>query len=273
MKGSFRTALIAAVVSAVVSAGAAVATTQAFTLGTTNRVNAPSMVVNATSNGVTNPVDAPLLTLNNKSSTANATPLSLLAASGHAPFTVNTQTRVTNLNADQLDGRSSEYFLPRTAKAADSDKLDGLSSESFTQGGGRLYSGHREHVSPGTSGTLLEIPNLLLVSYACVAGKNLAQLVVQQTSNDLYGVAISGERGNPDYGVDTVPLAPYTRLASGPSETVNNETGQTVAMDVMASRPFDRMTFKPAELVDVRATGLWDFEGGCAFQAVGQVFG
>jgi hypothetical protein len=111
MKGSFKTALIAAVVSAFVAAGAAVATTQAFTLGTTNRVDAPSSVVNATSNGVTHPVDAPLLTLNNRSSTANATPLSLLAASGHAPFKVNTQAKVNNLNADQLDGKDSSAFI------------------------------------------------------------------------------------------------------------------------------------------------------------------
>src|SRR5262245_36103088 len=104
MSGTFKAALVAAVVAAVVSAGAAVATTQAFTLGTTNRVDAPSTVVNATSNGVTNPVDAPLLTLNNRSSTANATPLSLVAASGHAPFKVNAETKVANLNADKLDG-------------------------------------------------------------------------------------------------------------------------------------------------------------------------
>src|SRR5215510_12562704 len=104
MKGSFKTALIAAVVSAFVAAGAAVATTQAFTLGTTNRVDAASRVINVQSNGTTNPVDAPLLTLDNRSATANATPLSLVAAAGHAPFKVNTQVAVPNLNADYLDG-------------------------------------------------------------------------------------------------------------------------------------------------------------------------
>src|SRR5262245_27592574 len=120
MSGTFKAALVAAVVSAVVSAGAAVATTQAFTLGTTNRVNSPTSVTNLQSNGSTvNPVDAPLLTLDNRSTTANATPLSLLAAPGHAPFKVNTQAKVKDLNADQLDGRSSEYFLPKTGKAAD----------------------------------------------------------------------------------------------------------------------------------------------------------
>ena len=42
MKGSFKTALIAAVVSAFVAAGAAVATTKTFVLGTTNTVDAAS---------------------------------------------------------------------------------------------------------------------------------------------------------------------------------------------------------------------------------------
>ena len=44
MKSSFKTALIAAVVSAFVAAGAAVATTKTFVLGTTNTVDAVSTV-------------------------------------------------------------------------------------------------------------------------------------------------------------------------------------------------------------------------------------
>ena len=132
MNSSFKTALIAATVAAFVAAGAAVATTQAFTLGTTNRVNAPSNVTNVQSNGTTvNPVDAPLLTLENKSTTANATPLSLLAAPNHPALKVNTSTRVTNLNADALDGRDSGYFLPKTGQAADSAMLAGNQPGAF----------------------------------------------------------------------------------------------------------------------------------------------
>jgi hypothetical protein len=115
MKGSFKTALIAAVVSAVVASGAAVATTQTFTLGTTNRVDASSNVTNVQANGTTvNPVDAPLLTLENKSTTGNATPLSLLAAANHPPLKVNTQTKIANLNADLVDGKHATAFLPST---------------------------------------------------------------------------------------------------------------------------------------------------------------
>jgi hypothetical protein len=113
---SFKIALIAAAVSAVVSAGAAVATIQTFSLGTTNRVNAASNVTNVQANGTTvNPVDAALLTLENKSTSANATPLSLLAAPNHPALKVNTQTKVVNLNADQLDGKDSKGFLGSAA--------------------------------------------------------------------------------------------------------------------------------------------------------------
>jgi hypothetical protein len=110
MKGSFKTALIAAAVSGVVSASAAVATTQTFTLGQANHVNAASSVSNVQANATISPVDAPLLTLENKSTTANATPLSLLAAPNHAPLDVNSAVRVPNLNADLLDGINSSGF-------------------------------------------------------------------------------------------------------------------------------------------------------------------
>ena len=106
MKGSFKTALIAAVVSAFVAAGAAVATTQAFTLGTTNTVNAASTVT-AGSTGL----NAKLLQLTNNNTGTSATALGLDVASGHAPFAVNSQTRVANLNADKLDGIDSAGFV------------------------------------------------------------------------------------------------------------------------------------------------------------------
>jgi hypothetical protein len=71
------------------------------------------------------------LQVSNTSTTSGATALGLGVAPGHAPFTVNSGTKVANLNVDQLDNRDSTYFLPKTGKAADSDKLDGIDSTGF----------------------------------------------------------------------------------------------------------------------------------------------
>jgi hypothetical protein len=133
MSSTFKTALIAAVVSAFFAAGAAVATTQTFVLGTIDRVNAASNVTNVQANGTTvNPVDAPLVTLENKSTTANATPLSLLAAPSHQPFKVNSQTKVVNLTADKLDGIDSKGFLARGADVLGSISLGSFAAHSCT---------------------------------------------------------------------------------------------------------------------------------------------
>jgi hypothetical protein len=51
------------------------------------------------------------LQVTNTSTAAGATALGLNVASGHAPFTVNSGTKVANLNADKLDGIDSTGFL------------------------------------------------------------------------------------------------------------------------------------------------------------------
>ena len=72
-----------------------------------------------------------VLQLTNTSGTAGSTALGLTVASGKTPFTVNSGTKVTNLNADKLDTLDSTAFLRTTGKAADADKLDGLDSSAF----------------------------------------------------------------------------------------------------------------------------------------------
>jgi hypothetical protein len=61
--------------------------------------------------GLSAPVNDKALQLTNTSTGTNATALGLTVASGHAPFTVSSQTRVANLNADKLDGVDSGGFL------------------------------------------------------------------------------------------------------------------------------------------------------------------
>jgi hypothetical protein len=77
-----------------------------FNLGKINTVNAISKLKGS--------VDGASLLIDNTSSGANATALSLHAESGKAPMRVDSSTQVTNLNADQLDGKDSTNFLPRS---------------------------------------------------------------------------------------------------------------------------------------------------------------
>lgn len=58
--------------------------------------------------------------------------LSLVVRSGQPPLVVNASAgKATNLNADKVDGKSSENFYASGSKVADSDKLDSLDSSDF----------------------------------------------------------------------------------------------------------------------------------------------
>ncbi len=56
-------------------------------------------------------VNGPMLQLVNNNAGANDTALDLRVQPGEAPMRVNRATKVTNLNADKLDGKSSKRFL------------------------------------------------------------------------------------------------------------------------------------------------------------------
>jgi len=111
MTGSFKTALIAAVVSAVVSASAAVATTSTFILGSTT-ANVPDAPTAVTAKNVSlGGLNAKMLQLTNNSTGSSATALGLTTPSSRPPLIVNSQAKVANLNADKLDGIDSTGFL------------------------------------------------------------------------------------------------------------------------------------------------------------------
>jgi hypothetical protein len=57
------------------------------------------------------PIAGKALQVTNTSTGAGATGLGLNVASGHPPFTVNSGTKVANLNADKLDGTDSTGFI------------------------------------------------------------------------------------------------------------------------------------------------------------------
>jgi hypothetical protein len=74
-----------------------------FNLGVTNTVNAVTQLVSGAGTGP----NGPMLRIDNNSSATGATGLQILTEAGKPPMTVNTGTRVTNLNADRLDGKDS----------------------------------------------------------------------------------------------------------------------------------------------------------------------
>jgi hypothetical protein len=209
MKGSFKTALIAAIVSAIVSAGAAVATTQTFVLGASNTPDAPTGVVAQNVDDLGG-LNAPMLKLTNSSSGGSATPLALNAGVGRPPFTVNVKTKVPNMNADFLDGFDSAYFLPKTgtaanssklggqppsyylpatAKAADSDKLDGLDSTAFAQAS--IQSARRSISTGSDFVTVLSESGLGDVLAACESSGS-AEVAVYNPSGSGHNIEVYG---------------------------------------------------------------------------------
>jgi hypothetical protein len=55
-------------------------------------------------------------------------------SAGHAPFTVNSGTKVTNLNADKIDGKDSTAFLPVNGIAQEAYSLNGRPAGDYLQG-------------------------------------------------------------------------------------------------------------------------------------------
>jgi hypothetical protein len=85
------------------------------------------------------------LQVSNTSTAAGATALGLTAAPGHAPFAVNTSTKVANLSAD---------------------KLDGIDSTGFVQGRGTALA-NRIGLPAATNTRLLTIPGLGYLQASC----------------------------------------------------------------------------------------------------------
>ena len=104
------------------------------------------------------------LQLTNTSTGAGATALGLTVGSGRPPFIVNSGTKVTNLNADKLDGLDSTGFLPRSNVKSLAFTPDGCvnatdpgCSTSFTLGG--LSLGASCYVTNNATVAHLELDN------------------------------------------------------------------------------------------------------------------
>jgi hypothetical protein len=99
----FGLALVLALVFGVASMALG-ANGQAWILGQNNAATAVTKLAGAAG------VDGPMLQLINNNAEANDTALELRVQAGEAPMSVNSGTKVANLNSDQLDGKDQSAF-------------------------------------------------------------------------------------------------------------------------------------------------------------------
>ena len=157
------------------------------------------------------------LQITNTKTTAGATALGLKVAAGHAPFTVSSGTKVTNLNADRLDGIDSASFLTLgldgkvqctgcvdaadvSGKVGDSDTLDGIDSSGFMRGDG---SADGQAVAIAPNSTVFVGPvigGLVRLRYACpfsVGGNGTLRFI--NSSSGIANLFVDSGGTNPDY--------------------------------------------------------------------------
>jgi hypothetical protein len=170
------------------------------------------------------PYGGPALQVSNTSTATGATAMELTVAAGKAPLTVNSATKVANLNADRLDSLDSTAFQKRitancptgssvagvnadgsvscSSKAADADLLDGRDSTSFMLGSGEVYKGARAILknSPSAYEVLSTATPDLTVYYSCPADLSInGTMVFINHSPELVNVFSDNGTTNPEY--------------------------------------------------------------------------
>jgi hypothetical protein len=123
-----------------------------FNLGVKNTVNVVTQLVSSAGAGPA----GPMLSVDNNSSATGATGLEILTEAGKPPMMVNRTTRVTNLNADRLDGKDSSQLLSKDTytNAVETTGLENSGIRFFTVScdeGDKLLSGGFRDVDAGTT--------------------------------------------------------------------------------------------------------------------------
>jgi hypothetical protein len=109
-----------------------------------------------TSLGGTLGVNGAMLKVANKNGGTDDTALRLEVQPGEAPISVNSATQVTNLNADQVDGKSAFEFMPRNVYKTEATTDIGTAAGNtekkamFCDGGDLLLSGGPASVDEGS---------------------------------------------------------------------------------------------------------------------------
>jgi len=159
------------------------ATGGSFVLGKPNTADATTSLTAPVAGG------RALQLTNTDTTQAGSTALGLTVGNGHPPLSVNSSVKVTNLNADLLDGINSAGFLRSTGKAADSNLLDGVDSTSFLRTSGKAADADKLDGVDST-GFLRSLFPLVL------SGAPASPQAVVQATNNGSGLAVKATSGN-----------------------------------------------------------------------------
>jgi hypothetical protein len=189
-------ALIISVIAFFVALGGAgmAATGGNFILGKSNSATSTT--------SLSAPIGGRALQVSNSSTAAGATALGLTAAPGHAPFTVNTSTKVANLNAD---------------------KLDGIDSTGFVKGRGTFLANRLVFV-PSASKTLLAVPGLGYLYAECAS----TDAVIDWINSTGGNVDAWWDFFNSHFGGGVVGPNAFVQIA----DRINNVYGGTLSLGV-----------------------------------------
>ena len=152
------------------------------------------------------PISDKAVQLTNTNTGAGATALGLNVASGHPPLTVNSRTKVTNLNAD---------------------KLDGIDSTGFIKGSGRMVTINTSIPDTG-NGILFDLPGFVELGAACAGTTGNGSGFV--TTHNL-PVTVLSDNGNTNPALHQIPA----NSAAGASDWAMAPGGDAITFSFEAS--------------------------------------
>ena len=191
-----------------------------FGLGALNRVNV-STVLEGSTNG------QQLRVVNNATSGRGTTGIGIQTARNVPPLAVDSTTKVTNLNADLLDGRTSTAFVA---------------------GGGHITSARLEETVPGADATVLAVPTFGTIEATCAPTG--------------FGL-LWRNRTNPSTPLDVwVVHDGITRFVTQATSNVATQ----LALDVKGDELFTEQAGRPGHTATITASAHWD-PTGCIFHA------
>jgi hypothetical protein len=184
----------------VMVSGTALAVTYTTSKKVSLKLNKPNYVATALTKLASNAV-GPALTLETDSTDSSATPLKLdTETPSQAPMSVDSSAKVTNLNADQLDGKSEADFASSTHNHDTRYFTESEVSNGFIQGRGTAQ--HRAlALNPGQNLFFWEMGNPpLSLSYNCQSNLTSNGFVgIKNTGTETLNAFSDNGSGNPTY--------------------------------------------------------------------------